>query len=133
MKLVYQEAPEEWRKSALLTALGLALLISLLCWRGHLSMHHWSGLAGLILIGVIAAVQRPRWFRGSYRFSLWLGFHSSQFAGRGILLLFFILIITPLGWMLRFSGKDLLQIKRPGKAVTFWHPSKESSPLDRLY
>jgi hypothetical protein len=46
---------------------------------------------------------------------------------------FFIFIITPLGWVLRLSGKDLLQLKRPREANTFWHSSKDGSPMDRLF
>ncbi|HAO80084.1 MAG TPA: hypothetical protein DCQ92_14150 [Verrucomicrobia subdivision 3 bacterium] len=94
MKLIYKEDPREWRKSALLAALGLAILSSFLCWRRHLPINCWSVLAELILLMVIVAGLRPRWFRGWYRFSLWLGFHSSQFTGRCVLLLFFIFIVT---------------------------------------
>jgi hypothetical protein len=133
MKLIYQENSKEWRKSALLAALGLAILSSFLCWLRHLSLSCWSVVALLVIVVVIAAVLWPRWFRGWYRLSLWLGFHSSQFVGRCVLLLFFIFIITPLGWILRLSGKDLLQLKRPREAKTFWHSSKDSSPMDRLF
>src|ERR1035441_4769490 len=133
MKLIYKEDPREWRKSALLAALGLAILSSFLCWRRHLPINCWSVLAELILLIIIVAALRPRWFRGWYRFSLWLGFHSSQFTGRCVLLLIFIFIITPLGWVLRLRGKDLLQLKRPREAKTFWHSSKDGSPMDRLF
>jgi hypothetical protein len=133
MKLNFKEDPKEWRKSALLTALGLAILSSLLCWRKHLAMKFF--LAGLVVLGVVAifALVRPRWFRGWYRLSLRLGFYSSQFIGRVVLLLFFIFIITPLGWLLRLAGKDALQIKRPRDIKTYWHESKACSPLDRLF
>jgi hypothetical protein len=133
MKLTYKEDPGEWRKAALLAALGLAILSSYLCWRRHLPINCRSILAELILLMVIVAGLRPRWFRGWYRLSLWLGFHSSQFVGRCLLLLFFIFIITPFGWVLRLSGKDLLRLKRPREARTYWHSSKDGSPLERLF
>jgi hypothetical protein len=133
MKLIYKEDPREWRKSALLAALGLAILSSFLCWRRHLPINCWSVLAELILLMVIVAGLRPRWFRGWYRFSLWLGFHSSQFTGRCVLLLFFIFIVTPLGCLLRLGGKDLLRLKRSRDARTYWHLSKDSGPMDRLF
>jgi hypothetical protein len=133
MKLIYKEDPREWRKSALLAALGLAILSSFLCWRRHLPINCWSVLAELILLIIIGVALRPRWFREWYRFSLWLGFHSSQFTGRCVLLLIFIFIITPLGCVLRLRGKDLLQLKRPREAKTFWHSSKDGSPMDRLF
>jgi hypothetical protein len=133
MKLRFQEDPKEWRKSALLTALGLALLLSLLRWRKHLTATHWYFALGLLALIALAAVLQPRWFRGWYRLSLRLGFYSSQFLGRCVLLLFFGLIITPLGWALRLAGKDPLQLKRPPNADTYWHPAKEERPLDRLF
>jgi hypothetical protein len=133
MKLIYKEEPEEWRKSALLAALGLEFLISLLHWRRHLSSSCWSVVTLLVIVAVIAAVLWPRWFRAWYRLSLWLGFHSSQFVGRCVLLLFFIFVITPLGCLLRLGGKDLLRLKRSRDAQTYWHLSKDSSPMDRLF
>jgi len=84
------------------------------------------------LVAILALLQ-PRWFRGWYRLSLRLGFYSSQFIGRCVLLVFFIFIVTPLGCVLRLAGKDPLQLKRPADTTTFWHPSKECSPLDRLF
>jgi hypothetical protein len=89
-------------------------------------------LAGLVLIAVCAVLQ-PRWFRGWYRISLRLGFYSSQFIGRCVLFLFFIFIMTPLGWGLRLAGKDLLRLKRPRNAATHWQTAKDYSPLDRLF
>jgi hypothetical protein len=50
-----------------------------------------------------------------------------------VLILFFILILTPLGLILRLAGKDPLQLKRPPDAGTCWHQARESSSLDRLF
>jgi hypothetical protein len=133
MKLNFKENPKEWRRSALLTALGLAILSSLLRWRRHLPVNCWLGLLALLGIVAICAFLQPRWFRGWYRLSLRLGFYSSQFIGRGVLLLFFIFIITPLGFVLRLSGKDSLQLKRPREAKSYWHQAKNCSPLDWLF
>ena len=48
-------------------------------------------------------------------------------------LVFFILVVTPLGWLLRLMGKDPLQLKRRKAAPTFWQKSKAASPLDQLF
>ena len=133
MKINYREDPKEWRKSVWLTALGLAIASSLLRWRRHLPASVWLGLLlGLALVALVALVQ-PRWFRGWYRLSLWLGFHSSQWVGRCVLAGFFLLFITPLGLGLRLAGKDPLQLRRAPGAVTYWQPSRERNPLDRLF
>ncbi len=133
MKLNFKEDPKEWRKSALLTALGLALVSSLLRWRKHLPVNAWFTLLALLGLAAICAMLQPRWFRGWYRLSLRLGFYSSQFLGRCVLMVFFIFILTPLGWILRLTGKDPLQLKRPPNAPTYWHTAKECNPLDRLF
>ncbi len=133
MKLTYREDPREWRKSVWLTALGLALLSSLLRWRRHLPAHAWVGLLlGLGLVALAAGLQ-PRWFRAWYRLSLWLGFYSSQFLGRCALVIFFACILTPLGLVLRLAGKDPLRLRRPRRAATYWQQTRESNPLDRLF
>lgn len=133
MKLKFKEDPKEWRKSTLLTVLGLALLSSLARWRRHTANEKW--LTFLAVLGVVAmcAVLQPRWFRGWYRLSLRLGFYSSQFIGRCVLAVFFILILTPLGILLRLLGKDPLQLKRPRDAKTYWHQARSSSSLDQLF
>ena len=133
MKLNFKEDPKEWRKSALLTALGVAILSSLLRWRKHLPVNCWLALLALLAVVAVCAWLQPRWFRGWYWLSLRLGFYSSQFIGRCVLLLFFIFVITPLGFVLRLAGKDSLQLKRPHNVTTYWHASKDSSPLDRLF
>jgi hypothetical protein len=133
MRLNFKEDPKEWRKSALLTALGLALLSSLLRWRKHLPVPVWVAMLTLLAVTAIFAVLQPRWFRGWYRLSLRLGFYSSQFLGRCVLMVFFIFILTPLGFLFRLMGKDPLRLKRPSAATTYWHPAKESNSLDRLF
>jgi hypothetical protein len=42
-----------------------------------------------------------------------------------VLAVFLIFILTPLGWVLRPMGKDLLQLKRPHNASTYWHQAKD--------
>jgi len=133
MKLTYREDPKEWRKSIWLTALGLAILSSLLRWRRHLPANAWLGLLLALGLVAMAALVQPRWFRDWYRLSLWLGFHSSQFVGRCVLALFFLFIIIPLGLVLRLMGKDPLRLRRPRQTATYWNQARESNPLDRLF
>jgi DMSO/TMAO reductase YedYZ heme-binding membrane subunit len=133
MKLNFKEDPKEWRKSAWLTTLGLAVLSSALRWRWHLPVNVWCALLVLLGLASVCAWLQPRWFRGWYRCSLRLGFYSGQFLGRCALILLFIFVLTPFGFVLRRLGKDPLQLKRPPAAATYWHSSKDSSPLDRLF
>lgn len=133
MKLHFKEDPKEWRKQALLTVLGLAILSSVFYWRHILPLRIWWGVLAVLNVAALCALAQPRWFRSYYRLSMRLGFYLSQFIGRVVLLLFFILVVTPLGWILRLAGKDVLQLKRPREAATYWQPAKDAGPLDRLF
>jgi hypothetical protein len=133
MKPDLKDQPGEWRKSALMAALGLAILSSLLRWRHVLADKTWFALLALTGLVAVCAFWRPRWFRGYHRFSMRLGFAVSQFLGRLLLLLFFFFILTPVGLILRLSGKDALQLKPGREATTDWQSAKDYSPLDRLF
>lgn len=133
MPLKLKEDPKEWRKSTLLTVLGLAILSSLLRWRHALKATTWTWtLLTLALVALVACFQ-PNWFRGYYRVSMRLGFWTSQLVARVALVLIFALLITPAGFVLRLLGKDSLRLKPARKSDTYWQPAKEAGPLDRLF
>ncbi len=133
MKLNLKDEPRQWRKSALLTVLGMALLGSILHWRHVLRQKEWLVLLSLAALLAIAAILQPRWFRQYHIFSMRLGFVLSQFLGRIFLTLFFLFILTPMGWVLRLAGKDSLQLKRSSNADTYWQKTKDFSSLDSLF
>lgn len=133
MQLKLKEDPKEWRKSTWLTALGLAILSTVLRWRHVLSTAAWISILSFLALIAVSAWLNPKWFRGFYRVSTRIGFVISQFIGKILLILFFIFVLTPLGIILRLFGKDLLQLKRSRNATTYWNPARESSPLDRLF
>jgi len=128
-----KDDPKEWRKAALMTALGLGVLSSLLRWRRVLTNHTWPIILALLGAVAICALLRPRWFRGYYRVSMRAGFAVSQFIGRVMLTLFFFFILTPVGLILRLTGNDALQLKAPPGAASYWRRAKDCGPLDRLF
>jgi hypothetical protein len=81
----------------------------------------------------MAGALRPRWFRGHYRISARLGFGLAQAVGRAALALLFFIVVTPLGLVLRMLGKDLLRLRRPPGAQSYWSDAPRPSPLDRLF
>jgi len=133
MKLHFKEDPGTWRNQALMSALGFAILDSVLLWRRVLPVKVWCTV--LVILGIIAlcTLLKPPWFRGYYRLAVRIGFALSQVIGRVTLLLFFIFILTPVGLILRLAGKDALQLKRPRNVKTYWHQAKDCTPLDRLF
>jgi hypothetical protein len=132
MKLKLSEDPKEWRKGAWMTALGLAVLSSLLRWRGVLPIALWIGVLAALAATAVAAAVEPRWFRGFHRFSMRLGFGISQFAGRIILAFFFIGVVTPVALIRRAIGKDPLRLRRPN-GESYWTNARPKTPLDRLF
>jgi hypothetical protein len=133
MKLKLKEEPKEWRKAAWMSALGLALLSSLLRWRRVLPVAVWVLVLCLLFALVVAATVRPRLFRGYYRFSAKLGFAISRMAGFVVLALLFFIVVTPLGLFLRLLGKDPLHLRRRAGAESYWSEVRGKSSLDRLF
>jgi hypothetical protein len=133
MKLKFKEDPKEWRKAALLGTMGLAILATMLRWRHILAVAGWITVLAVLAGVMLCAGLRPRWFRGYYRLSIRLGFYVSRWIGCAVLGVLFLVVLTPLGWALRLLGKDLLQLKPPRDAATYWQPTGENSPLDRLF
>ena len=133
MKLKLKEEPKEWRKAAWMSALGLALMSSLLRWPRVLPATAWALVLCLLAALAVAAALRPRWFRGYYRFSTKLGFGLSRMAGYAVLALLFFFVITPLGLVLRMLGQDPLRLRRPTGAESYWSEVRGQSSLDRLF
>ena len=132
MKLKFSEDPKVWRKGAWLSALGLAIMSCLLRWRHVLPVALWVAVLGVLAAVAVAAWANPRLFRGFHRFSMRLGFGISQLAGRIILSVFFIVIVTPVAIIRRVIGKDPLRLKRPG-AESYWTTAPPKTPLDRMF
>jgi hypothetical protein len=128
-----KENPWEWRKFTWVVVALLGLLAA------GAYRRHWLGrtggasvLAVLVLVALVAGVW-PQGFRGFYRRGMTVSFHVGQFLGRLMLVLFFLVVVTPLGWMLRWTGKDLLRLRRDTNATTYWHPVRNSRHFDRLF
>lgn len=133
MRLRYKEDPRDWRKAALLSLIGPAVITGLLRHRGVISTTGLGSALAVIALAALCAWSRPRWFRGYYRFTTRLGFYIIQTAGRVVLAALFFLILTPFGWILRLLGKDLLQLKPPRDQQTYWQTARPDGSLDRLY
>jgi hypothetical protein len=133
MKPRLKEDPKEWRKAAWMSALGMSAGASLLRWRHILPQTPWVMILCVLAIVAIAAALQPRWFRSYYRFTTKVGHYISQFAGQAVLLFLFLFLVTPLGVVMRLFGKDLLRLRRPANAASYWTLARAKSPLDRSF
>jgi hypothetical protein len=122
-----KESPKEWLK---FTAV-MALLISVLSFM--VFRRAFAVVLGIAIITLIVCTLRPRLFRGFYRAGMTISFYVGQVMGGVLLTLFFIVVVTPIGLLLRLTGKDLLQLKRPSGTTTYWRPAKSSNPFDRMF
>ena len=127
MRLKLKESPREWLKFTAVMAL-LVSVLSFLLYRRVFPI-----VLGVSLAALVVCALRPRWFRGFYRGGMTVSFHIGQVMGRILLTVFFLIVVTPMGLLLRLFGKDLLQLKRPVDANTYWRQAKTSDEFDRMF
>jgi hypothetical protein len=133
MQLKLKENPREWQKFTAVMAL-LAIIITALLWRrGVTSRLFFFWMAGAALVPVMVSLIWPKPFRTFYRVGMTASYHVGKVIGTVMLTLLFLLILTPLALLLRAMGKDLLQLKRPPSAQTYWQPARKESALDRMF
>jgi hypothetical protein len=109
----------------------MALLVSVLSFL--LYRPAFPFVLGIAVLALIVCAVRPGWFRGFYRGGMTVSFHIGQVIGRILLTVFFLIVVTPLGLLLRLSGKDLLQLKRPTGANSYWRAAKTGNQFDRMF
>ena len=132
MKPKLQENPREWQKFTAACAVVLFLIGFVLQKRGVLPGRLWMVLiAAAVPVGV--CLMKPVWFRVFYRLGMTASFFVGQIAGRVLLVVFFLAILTPMAWLLRLLGKDLLNLKPDAQATSYWRPAKTGVHLDRLF
>jgi len=133
MKPKLKEDPREWLKFTAVIALMLAVLAVTLQRRHVISGQMLLAILALLGIAMLVCWVRPRWFRGLYRGGMTLSFHVGRVMGAVLLTFFFLLVLTPLGLVLRLMGKDLLNLKRNPSSQSYWQPAKTGRHLDRQF
>jgi hypothetical protein len=128
-----KEQPIEWVKFTGVMGIAVNLVLALLSWKGLVAGQACLAATALAIAAVMAASLRPIWFRGFYRRGMTVSFHIGQAFGKLLLALLFFLMVTPMGWLLRLLGKDLLEIKRQPDKTSFWHPAKNNREFDRMF
>ena len=127
MQLRLKESPKEWLKFTGVMALLVSVLSFLLYRRA------FPFVLGAALLALMVCAIKPRWFRGFYRAGMTISFYIGQVMGRILLTVFFLVIVTPMGLLMRALGKDFLQLKRPAGANTYWRAAKTSNDFDRMF
>jgi hypothetical protein len=133
MKPLFKDEPREWRRFMLqFCVLGLLLSI-ILTWRGVLAVANVPAIAATLLVLALAALAKPHWFRGFYRLAMIVSAWLGERVGKVVLSLLFLIVLTPLGSILRLFRHDPLALRRPADSGTFWQPVRRQSRLDRMH
>ena len=127
------EKPVEWIKFTGVIGLAVNGVLGLLWWKNLLPGVVCLTSLGLAIAAVIAAVVRPRAFRGFYRGGMSVSFQIGQVIGKVLLTGFFFLIVTPMGLLLRLLGKDLLQLRKAPEKTSYWQNAKDNRNFERMF
>jgi hypothetical protein len=128
-----KEDPKEWRNFALICCAMLLLLSGLAFFKKWIGARGYSVAVSVATIGVVVAMVQPERFRGLYRAAMTMSYWIGQVMGKVILGIFYILVLTPLGILLRILGKDLLQMRQEKKAESYWKPARKRGRLDQQF
>ena len=128
-----KEEPNEWIKFTGVMALVVNVVLWTLWYKGKLPIEAPQVAVAVAAITLLTAIYQPRWFRGIYRAGMTVSFQIGQVIGKILLTLMFFLVVTPMGLLLRLSGKDLLQIRNTSNEDEWWHKSKNSREFDRMF
>lgn len=128
-----KENPREWQKFTAVMVFMVGAICLVL--HRHRMMHTTAmAVAGVALVLVVlASLIQPQSFRGFYRCGMTVSFHIGQVVGGILLSLFFLVVVTPLGLVLRLSGKDLLELKHDKAAKSYWRAAKSNPNFDRMF
>ncbi|MBK8002137.1 MAG: hypothetical protein IPK15_26440 [Verrucomicrobia bacterium] len=133
MKLKLKEDPKEWFKFTMVMALVVVIITALLIHTKKLPPIALVLVGALLHFTLVACWVRPVWFRGFYRAGMTLSFRVGQVIGFVWLSVFYLLLVTPLGLLLRLAGKDLLALKRVKSATSYWRDAKPPGPFERMF
>lgn len=125
-----RKSVRELRRFGLIMAVPLAALGGLAVWRGRAWGPYALGLAaafllcGLIAPRILGPVERA-WMAFAKVMSIVMTFV--------ILTLTYYLVITPVGLVVRLTGKDSLQLRRSRKRISFWEAVDPDGPCGRPF
>ncbi len=107
------------------------LIAALLFYRAKLVKA--SIIGGIALAFFVCGLLAPSLLRPIERFWIKLGETIGKLMTPVVLGLAYFLVVTPLGYLVRFLGKDLLELKIDKDKPSYWHPAEKDGPSSRPY
>lgn len=108
---------------------GVFLALGLFFLFRHKPYALWAVVPGAVLMGL--GLIFPPALRHIYMAWMSLAVVLGFIVSHIILVVFFFLVVTPIGLLSRFMGKDFLRLKLDRKSTTYWmprEPRKDASP-----
>src|SRR5262249_23463605 len=121
MTFKLKEKPAEWQKFTAAVVMAAGAGAFLLHRRTLVRLETLVAVGLALALVLLVCIVRPRWFRGFYRLGMTASFYVGRVMGALALVLFFLLVLTPLSLLLRLLGKDLLATRRRS-TNSYWHP-----------
>ncbi len=128
-----KENPKDWLKFTVVVCVVGMLVVKSLAHRGIIRRELAWALFLILLAAMCLCIVKPAWFRGFYRAGMTIIFYVGQTLSRVLLTILFLLVVTPLGLVLRLFGKDLLHLKRKPPGESYWHRVDRTQNLDRQF
>lgn len=114
----------EFQKFAFVVSSALLIWAILLFWLGKSSGPTFV-LSSITVVLLLAALLRPSVLKPIYKAWMFFALLLGALVSRMILTVFFYIILTPIGIMMRVCGKDPLSLKRPEKRTSYWQERQQ--------
>jgi hypothetical protein len=110
-------------------AVVFGLIAAWLYWRKHVPI--WSVLAAAAALFFLAAgFLSPQILRPLNLVWLKFGLLLHKIVNPLVMGLLFFAVFTPMGFIMRLAGKDLLSLKRDKAASSYWSPRQASGEVE---
>lgn len=124
----HRRTRKELRRFGLSFGCAFGIIGGLLLWRGKQAGPWVLGIAATVALLGLAAPQLLRPLEKVLATLLRVVMAVITYV---VLFLAFYLLITPMGLLLRLMGKDLLAMKLPSDAPSYWVPVEADGPTTR--
>lgn len=115
------------KKFGLTLGIFFGLVAGLMLWRDQENYLYFLGVAGFfVFFGLVL----PNTLKLIHKIWMGLAFVMGWVMSRVILTVLFFLAITPIGLLLRISGKDLLDLKCKIKKDSYWNDHENRAKED---
>ena len=125
--------PRNLRKFGLVVGFVFAVLACWMLWKDRApQLRLILGLVGLYL--VLVGVLFPRFLKTVYR--VWMGFALAVgwVVSRILLIVLFVVVMTPIGLIIRLFGKRLLEIDPKVQKDSYWIPrAKKELNYEKMF